>query len=369
MNVAYLGPLLDYSGYGEANRHAVMALEAANVCVVGQLVNYTSDAADFGEIGKKVGELIERKDDYRIKIMHTTPDQFKRHMEKGKYHIAHFFWETDKVPEQFAEGLRDVDEIWTGSEANLKAIRAAGVQTPTYIYPQATETKRDWGEPYDLDGFDGLLFYSIFEWIDRKNPEALLRAYYEEFQNGENVGLLIKSYFRDFTLRNKNMISQHAKKLKEDYNGKAPVFIYKELMDRKQINRIHKTGDVFVSAHRGEGWGVPQVEAMLAGNPIISTNYGGVHEYLKDDRTAMLAPYKMIPVSGMSHSRTWYAPDQNWADVDVEVLRGLLRHAYDSAEYRAQLGRNGRLFAARRFNFARVGKVMADRLEEIEGSL
>ncbi len=52
------------------------------------------------------------------------------------------------------------------------------------------------------------------------------------------------------------------------------------------------TFDCFVSAHRGEGWGVPQMEAMLMGKPIISTSCGGIHEHLKDKEDALLLPFK-----------------------------------------------------------------------------
>lgn len=230
MNVAYLGPLRDYSGYGEANRHYIAALHAAGVNVAAQLVTYVSDISDFGKLGQLMTELVDNKPDYKIKIMHTTPDQFKKHLEPGKYHIAHFFWETDRVPEQFAEGLQLVNEIWTGSKANEAAIRKAGVKVPVYIFPQPIETEREEVEPYALDGFDGFLFYSIFEWIDRKNPAALLQAFYEEFTKGENVGLLIKTYFKNFSLVNKRMIADQAANIKREFgsDNSPPVFLYRD---------------------------------------------------------------------------------------------------------------------------------------------
>jgi hypothetical protein len=48
LNIAYQGPLLDYSGYGEANRHFVAALRAAGITVTGKLLNYSKERADYG---------------------------------------------------------------------------------------------------------------------------------------------------------------------------------------------------------------------------------------------------------------------------------------------------------------------------------
>jgi glycosyltransferase involved in cell wall biosynthesis len=372
MNVAYLGPLKDYSGYGEANRHAVAALDAAGVNVLGQLVSYSQEAADFGSIGRLVDEMCQRRGKYNIQILHTTPDQYIKLMEPDKYHIAHFFWETDRVPDEFAAGLNKVDEIWTGSEANKQALLNSGVERPIYIYPQAIETDRTWPKPYQIPEFDGFLFLSIFEWTDRKNPEALLKAFWEEFQGQQDVGLLIKTYFTNFTLSNRRMIRNQIALLKSRFGGEKapPVFLYLDLMDRQQIMRLHMTGDAYVSAHRGEGWGVPQVEAALAGKPIISTGWGGCHEYFESGTNALLLPYEMQKLRGMSHSSRWYNSEQNWAEVNPDALRGAMRWVYKNrAGEAAIMGLAGQKQVQDKFNLKTVGRMMADRLKQIEEEL
>lgn len=368
MNVSYLGPLKDYSGYGEASRHHVAALDAAGVNVQAELVTYSTDASDFGEIGKTVDRLLENKGHSRIRLLHTTPDQFKRHLVKGKYHVGFCYWETDKLPEGFAAGLKHCDEVWTGSESNRQAILSTGVDKPVYIFPQPLETEREWPDPYQIPDFDGFLFYSIFEWTDRKNPGALLNAFWQEFQNDENVGLLLKTYHRNFVLSNKRMVRSYVQTFKNRSGLRKfpPVFLYLDLMDRHQVMRVHKTGHCFVSTHRGEGWGVPQAEAMLAGNPVISTGYGGIHEYVDD--CAKLLPFEMVPVSGMLNSK-WYQRTQNWADVKVEDVRKALRWAYDNNRQLRNMAKSGQKRVQERFNLREVGSAMHERLKTIERGL
>ncbi len=372
MNVCYLGPVKDYSGYGEANRHAVAALHAAEVNVQVDLVSYTIDTADFGNLGRLMNDLVENKVKYKIKILHVTPDQYERLMEKGKYHIGHFFWETDKVPVEFAKGLNMVDEVWTGSEANKAAMEKGGVVTPVKIYPQAVETDRDWPDKYKVPEIpdSNFIFYSIFEWTDRKNPQALLEAYWREFQGQDNVALLIKTYFGNFTLQNKQKIRHaiNAMKTRMAMKKFPPVYLYMDLMDRSQVMRVHKTGHCYVSAHRGEGWGLPQVEAMLAENPVITTGYAGVNEYLNND-VARVIPYKMKQLFGMEHSNKWYTPEQQWADIDQAELRKAMRWAFKNQGEAKELGKAGKQFVVDKFNLKAVGDLMADRLKEIEASL
>lgn len=371
MNVAYLGPLKDYSGYGEANRHAAAALDAAGVNVQAQLVSYTSEGSEFGAIGKTVERLLANDIDYRIKILHTTPDQYRKHMEAGKYHIGHFFWETDRVPEDFAAGLQLMDEIWTGSKANRDALLCTGVDKPVYIYPQAFDTDREWPPAYKIPEFEGFVFYSIFEWTDRKNPEGLLQAFWEEFEGRDDVCLLLKTYFNNFTAQNKRKIRRAIEGLKARSGVKhfPPVFLYLDLMDRRQIERFHVTGDCYVTPHRGEGWGIPIVEAMAAGKPVITTSYGGVAEYLTDTVNAMKLPYELVPLRGMSHSSKWYTSDQKWAQVEHDALRACMRIMFDDKAVRVRLGAAGQAFVNERFNLQRVGSEMADRLRVIEEGL
>lgn len=371
MNIAYCGPLFDYSGYGEANRHAAAALDAAGVNVIGQVVNYTPEPSDFGPIGETMQRLTKNTGDYGIKIIHTTPDQYAKHMEKGIYHIGHFFWETDRVPADFVAGLELMDEIWTGSEANADAIRRSltGNKQPLLrVYPQAIETEREWpATPYEINNFDGYLFYSIFEWTDRKNPEALLNAYWREFQDNENVGLLIKTYFRNFDLRNKRMIRDQIEHFKRRSGlTKFPrVFLYMDLMDRSHVMRLHKTGDCYVTPHRGEGWGLPIAEALLAGNPAITTGYGGISEWLAKQDAAMILDYTMVPLQGMAHSSRWYTPDQKWADPAEDDIRDNMRLAFSRSPQVDDIRARGQKLVQDDFSLSVVGAEMAGRLERI----
>lgn len=369
MNVAYCGPLFDYSGYGEANRHAAAALHIAGVNVIAQSVRYTTEPSDFGSLGQVVEALTHNTGDYGIKIIHTTPNEYKRYMEPGKYHIGHFFWETDTVPEDFKKGLELMDEIWTGSEANADAIRKAVPDAIIRIYPQAIETVRDFSmDPYELPDFDGHLFYSIFEWTDRKNPLGLLDAYYREFQKGENVGLLIKTYFKNFDYVNKRMIRDQIAefKLQSGLEKFPRVFLFTDLMDRHHISRLHVTGDTYVSPHRGEGWGLPIVEAALAGNPVIATGYGGAPEWMMKANAGYILDYDMVPIKGMEHSARWYSRDQKWAEPNVAQLRNSLRAAYEGRDTAKMFAQRGQDLVREQFSLMAVGEEMAGRLSRIE---
>jgi glycosyltransferase involved in cell wall biosynthesis len=367
VKVKYTGPARDYSGYGEANRHDIGALVAAGVNVKTELPSYVRETAEFGRLGRLAVELESNNIGYEYQILHTTPDQFKRYMDDGKYHIGRVFWETDRLPQDFAEPCKDLDEIWTGSQFNADAIRRAGIDVPIYVLPQAIDTEVGEVKPYKIE-VQGFKFYTIFEWTERKNPRELLSAYWQEFQGIEGVALIIKTYVDNFSIEKRQEIKQQIRKLKSQLGLKsyAPVYLYLDLMDRHQVYRLHASCDAFVSSHRGEGWGVPQMEAMLMGKPVISTNVGGIHEYLTDGRDALLVPAKMVAITENTRNPRWYTHNMHWAEADHDALRQKMRWIFDHREEAQALGAAGHQTVLDRFSLEAVGAKMRERLVAIE---
>ncbi|MBN1452877.1 MAG: glycosyltransferase family 4 protein [Anaerolineales bacterium] len=60
---------------------------------------------------------------------------------------------------------------------------------------------------------------------------------------------------------------------------------------RAELARLYATSDVFVSASWREGFGLPPLEAMACGTPVVLTDSGGVREYARpEENCLMVAP-------------------------------------------------------------------------------
>lgn len=367
MNVKYTGPCKDYSGYGEACRHDVAALLSVGVDVSTQVPRYSLEISDYGKIGQKVTPCENKVIEYKYKIIHTTPNVYKQFIEPDKYNIGRVFWETDKLPLDFAINCQLLDEIWTGSKYNAEAIRNAGVTKPIHIIPEAIDTDIDEYQPYIVANQQDFKFYSIFEWTERKNPQALLTAFWQEFKPEEKVSLTVKTYIDNFTPDKRADIMQLYKMVKKKarLDIYPATYMYRNLMDRHQLYRFHTTFDCFVSAHRGEGWGIPQVEAMLTGHAIISTNCGGVHEYLANKTNSLLIPYSMENVDN-NRNQAWYTRDQKWASIDILELRNAMRWCYENQDQCRKIGELARALVVDKFSLRAVGQKMLDRLKDID---
>lgn len=365
MNIKVISPSLDYSGYAEASRNLLLALDKAGVHLTTVNVHYQSLAMALGEGGQLAAEKENLPLPYDKIIMETTPDNFIKYLEPLKYHIGRFYWETNKLNEVFVWGCNKMEEVWVATPSYKEIFKENGVKVPVIPIPDCVETNIRPYRPYVISPHRGFLFYSMFQWTPRKNPEALLKTYWKTFEGKDDVSLLLKVYRIDFTEAEKQAIRDEIDQWKHELKQKhyPRVFLYLDPMNRDEIMRFHATGDCFVSAHCGEGWGYPQMEAMISGKPIISTNYGGIHEWI-DDTVGWLLPYKLIPVRGMNWI-PWYDDGQKWADVDRPALAKAMVEAYKDKKETARKGVNAKRMAKKKFSFEAVGKLVMERLNAI----
>jgi glycosyltransferase involved in cell wall biosynthesis len=325
----YLSPYLDASGYGEASRNFLVAFNTVGANVKAQKASFTGSQT-YPSFAAEICRKMEAKTlDYKIKILHVTPDNYKTFMEPGKHHIGHLFWETSKLPKSWVGDCNRLDEIWTGTQYGADVIRNSGVTVPVIVIPEAIDTNiPSKVRPYLLPNFKGTVFYSVFEWTERKNPKALLFAFWKTFRGQNDVCLLLKVHKAGQNDRGLRDILLEAKAWRNSlvWKDTPRVFIYTDILDGEGMNRFHETGDLYVSAHRGEGWGLPVCEATMHLKPIISVGYGGIFEYFKR-RDYMAVEFAMSAIDQVHN--TYYEPGMEWAEADPASLEERLRKAYD----------------------------------------
>ena len=204
MKVLYIGPYRDFTGYGEAATNYILAMDEVGIDVVPRPLKLNDND---GKVPDRLEELEKKSEEgAKICIQHCLPRDFV--YDGHFFNIGAFAWETDSFHHKtnWVEKCNLMDEIWTGAQIHKEHFLKAGIKVPIYVFPQAVDTDFVMPKAFHVPGHKGYLFYSIFQWIERKNPRALLRAYWKEFQGEENVSLALKVYRFgfDFNERKKN---------------------------------------------------------------------------------------------------------------------------------------------------------------------
>lgn len=369
--VNYCGTWTDHSGYGSANRAFITALYTAGIDVTTELVVQVPEASQGGWTQELCKTLAGRNIPYKVKIIHLTPDMYPRYMEQGVYHIGHLFWETDRLPKEWIEPINKMQEIWTSSSSMADLFRASGVKIPVYWFPQPVDTSEG-DKKYDkfeIEGHKGFLFYSIFQWIERKNPKGLLQAYWEAFSGRNDVSLLLKTYRVNYTDDDYEKIQFDIERWKRELHliHYPRVLLTTKLLTHEDMMRLHHTGDCYVTADHGEGWCRPLQEALLMGKPSVACARGGIHEYLSNDHYYPISSV-YVPVTQQPWI-PWYTPDQNWAQIDKDDFKKKMQLVFANKEMAMIKGFKAKDFIKDNFSYVKVGQMMRERLEKIYRAL
>ena len=86
-----------------------------------------------------------------------------------------------------------------------------------------------------------------------------------------------------------------------------------------RLPEVYSEVNCFVLSSHGEGWGLPYAEAMSMELPTIATNWSGNTAFMNGNNSYL------IPVTDFVQSTT---PNNFWANINVTILRGIMRDVY-----------------------------------------
>lgn len=345
--VKIVGPVLRTDGYGEMAKQLALGLHEAGAKVKIKSIRFSEDDKKLSSLiseKEKIKELmvedyiqgqpfISSGKDVDIVIQCLTPDNFHIHYEPGKLNIGYTMWETDKLPEHWIRLCNLMDHIFVPSKFCLKTFKECGVKNVSVV-PILTNTtkfsKVKRNENLHSLVEDKFVFYSIFQWSERKNPTALLNSYYSKFGSEDKCILILKSYIGNDNERNREEIAARVKdyrnNIKRNNKDYPRVMCIADQTSDEQVLQIHKHGDCYLAPVRGEGWGLPVFDAALIGNKIIATDNQSYCDFL-NSKLHNLIPYQTQPVFNMSGL---YTPDQKWANVNQKEFAENMRAIYES---------------------------------------
>eukprot|EP00040_Diaphanoeca_grandis_P014888 m.75636 g.75636 ORF g.75636 m.75636 type:complete len:489 (-) comp24809_c0_seq2:64-1530(-) len=298
-----------------------------------------------------------------IIIQHKLPGNMYLMFEnqhKPLFSIGRAMTESTLVAPEESEMCTYVDQVWVPTQWHRDVFTKAHVfPEKLVVFPEAVDS--DFFNPTEAPRHhrNAFVFVSVFKWERRKGFDVLLRAYWEEFRHEKHkVALVLRTYKPGWEPGPDNLYEQFrdiARNTVGETNlSKLPLvkWIDKDL-SKHALRSLYSNSNAFVLPTRGEGWGLPVVEAMSMGLPVIVTNFSGPTAYVSED-TAFPVAYTSINYDGT-------------AEPNITDLRRQMRRA-SSAAHRSkvsQIGLNGRLFVQSRYNPDRVASIAVDIIEDL----
>ncbi len=377
------------TGYGRAAEGLAHSMLAAGIDLeIRPLADYATlrfapEHAPLSALVRRDHELAPNPDAI---IVHTLPgscgkaldaitSQMHTHQADGCSFIAYTTWEAvSPLPRDIADSLLRFDQVWVPSKATWNTMAPASVSAADQVmrvkviphaFDEMTLEERRASGIQD----DDFRFYYLGAWNNRKNPAGLIAAYARAFAREDGVRLAICST---------------GARLEDFYAAVAATGIDRDDLPKLQFQNgpmtddqvigLHRGGDCFVTASRGEAWNLPAFEAVLAGRHVISPGDLGSDEFLIDTSyhrinnapapAAVDVQFQASPEGAVSFrvaGAQGLTCRADWLEPDLSQLAKAMRRAYEM--------RNRNLTThydlAARFSYRAVGKLVRQALEDL----
>jgi glycosyltransferase involved in cell wall biosynthesis/predicted Zn-dependent protease len=359
------GSFLDFGSLSFVNRSLTKALKqrpAVNLSLVSdtvladQLVR-SEELSDFAKQISPRGSNLAK-----ITVRHQWPPDWTR-PRQGALVIMQP-WEFGTLPADWVRQATDVDEFWAYTNYVRNVYISSGVDAakvkvvPLGIDPSVFRSDVP-ARPIATNKKFKFLF--VGGTISRKGPDVLLRAYLANFTAADDVCLVIKDFGGKSVYAGQTLEPQ-IRAIQADPNAPEICYLNEEL-PASELPALYTACDSFVHPYRGEGFGLPILEAMACALPVIITAGGSADDFATDEFAYRIpATRRSIgdSVSGMK-----LAGDGWMLEPDVAALGERMKWVVAHRDEARALGQRASAHVRNQWTWDRAAGVVQERLEAI----
>lgn len=208
----------------------------------------------------------------------------------GIIKLGYFAWEESIFPKKLVDECNDfLHGIMAATEHTKEIFRRSGVRIPIKVIHEGLDIPYTKTVPYKIKTKAKFKFLNISSGQYRKGIDVLLKAFYAEFKDDENVALVLKLFPNASTSKEINSI------IIKNKDAKCTVELINDtgLSDGEQRS-LYEQCDAAVYPTRGEGFGLVMAETLALKKPLITTGYSGQMDFCSEENSYLI-DYKIIP--------------------------------------------------------------------------
>ena len=209
--------------------------------------------------------------------------------------------------------------------------------------PEKSETRKKYGIP--AGAFVVFFNFDYGSSFNRKNPDGSIRAFAKAFADNQDTVIVFKTKGAVQHQEERNKLVQLANDLGV---GKRMIMI-DSYIPQHDIYGLTNACDVYLSLHRGEGFGLGIVEAMSLGKPVVATDYSSTTEFCFRENSIPVA-YSLVKVPDNMRDHPCYHSVKEWAEPDINAAAEALIKLYNDPKLRTQIGSAAKSFVEEHFS-------------------
>lgn len=240
----------------------------------------------------------------------------------GSTKLMYTAWEESIYPKEWVEEINEnLHGMMTASSFTREILRKSGIKVPIKVVPNALDKEfleKTPGE-FKLNTSKNFKFLHLSTAKQRKGVDVLLKAYFEQFTKDDDVVLVIKSFPGP-----DNRVEEILRELKKENSPEVIHINNPDLTDQELMNLTNSV-DCVVYPSRAEGFGLPILEAMYIGTPVIATGYSGYLDFASEENTYLIE-YELEDAINSEFANI----GAKWAEPSVEDLKSKMKYIYSN---------------------------------------
>lgn len=262
----------------------------------------------FGVAGRTIYRTLESlgheiDPDADVALLFTHPHHFD---SEAEYNIGYFPWESTEPQPGWRRKMRKMDEIWVTSPVMVDYVRSWGFEP--YVYQHGI--RASW-VPRKRSVTNGKLTF-IHQGVEayRKGGHDTMMAFRAAFPDRSDVELVMKTSSDSISINTGRVRTESA------------------LFTESELKNFYYNSHVFIAPSYGEGFGIPALDCIGTGMPVIMTKDVFPHEEFVGD-------WGLINSSKIDSLWPEVHPGQMWQP-DFDSLVDKLRYVADNYDTVAQ---------------------------------
>lgn len=378
------GPALTQSGYGVHCRQVARWLLSRqdldvkfNILPWGDTPWLLDESLHDGLVGKIMSRNVDSNARADVSFQLQLPNEWDSRI--AKYNVGMTAGvETDRCNPEWIGKCNDMQRVIVPSSHAATTLQNSGkITVPLDVIPESYIDSIDL-DPVSLPvmpqfstNFNFLVFGQLTgnnPHNDRKNTFYTIKWLCETFKNDPDVGIVIKTNMGRHSKIDKNLVkSLLSGVLAECRQGPGPkVHLIHGDMNDEEVTALYRHPQIkaLVALTRGEGYGLPILEAAACGLPVIATNWSGHLDFLKRGKFISVF-YQLSDVHPSRIDGQIFVKGSRWANPSEEDAKKRILKFREQPSIPKEWATDLSVKLRESYNFSNVSKMYDNLLKDV----